>query len=286
MQTAAQIAFLGGGNMAKALIQGLLRQGCSASQLRVGEPLAAQREQLQRDFAVLATADNAAAIAGCAIVVLAVKPQQMNEVLSAARPALERTRPLLLSIAAGLQIADIAAGCPGLPIVRAMPNRAALVGAGATALYAGAEVNAAARSLAEDIVGTAGTVVWVQRESDLDIVTALSGGGAAYFFLLAEGLAAAATALGLDAETARLLATQTLRGAGALAAGAESLAEQRSTITSPGGTTEAALAALERGGFDKLIAAAVSAATRRGAALSAEFGRSGEAPLRAPGAHP
>jgi len=286
MNTTAQIAFLGGGNMARALIQGLLRQGCRASQLRVGEPQAAQREQLQRDFALLATADNAAAIAGSAVVVLAVKPQQMNEVLAAARPALERTRPLLLSIAAGLQIADIAAGCPGLPIVRAMPNRAALVGAGATALYAGAEVNAAARSLAEDIVGTAGTVVWVQRESDLDIVTALSGGGAAYFFLLAERLAAAATALGLDAETARLLATQTLRGAGALAASAQSLAEQRATITSPGGTTEAALAALEQGGFDKLVAAAVSAATRRGAALAAEFGRSGRAPLRAPGAHP
>jgi len=284
MKTAAQIAFLGGGNMAQALIQGLLRQGYSASQLRVGEPLAAQRELLRRDFGLAATADNGAAIAGASIVVLAVKPQQMNQVLTAARPALERHRPLLLSIAAGLQIADIAAGAPGLPIVRAMPNRAALVGAGTTALYAGADVGTAARSLAENIMDAAGSVVWVQRESDLDIVTALSGGGAAYFFLLAERLAAAAAALGLDGETARVLATQTLRGAGALAAGAESLAEQRAAITSKGGTTEAALAALEQGGFDKLIAAAVGAATRRGAALAAEFGRSGHSQLRPPGA--
>ena len=171
MKTAAQIAFLGGGNMARALIQGLLRQGYGASQLRVGEPLAAQRELLRREFGLAVTADNAEAIAGASLVVLAVKPQQMNEVLAAARPALERTRPLLLSIAAGLQIADIAASAPGLPIVRAMPNRAALVGAGATALYAGAEVGAAARSLAASVMDAAGSVVWVQRESDLDIVT-------------------------------------------------------------------------------------------------------------------
>src|SRR5258708_3505634 len=246
MNTTAQIAFLGGGNMARALIQGLLRQGFSSSQLRVGEPLAAQRERLQRDFGLLATADNHAAIAGAAVVVLAVKPQQMNEVLAAARPALERARPLLLSIAAGLQIADIAAASPGLPIVRAMPNRAALVGAGATGLYAEPAVSAEARALAASIMGTAGSVFWVPRESDLDIVTALSGGGAAYFFLLAERLAAAAAALGLDGETARVLTTQTLRGAGALAAGAESLAEHRDAITSPGRPTEAALADLEQ----------------------------------------
>jgi pyrroline-5-carboxylate reductase len=284
MKTTAQIAFLGGGNMARALIQGLLRQGFTSSQLRVGEPLAAQRELLQRDFRLLTTEDNAAAIAGAAVVVLAVKPQQMNEVLAAARPALERARPLLLSIAAGLRIADIAASCPGLSIVRAMPNRAALVGAGATGLYAGPGLSAAARLLAERIMGAAGSVVWVRQESDLDIVTALSGGGAAYFFLLAERLAAAAATLGLDADTAQALATQTLRGAGALATGAESLAEQRAAITSKGGTTEAALAALEQGGFDKLIAAALGAATRRGAALAAQFGRSGPSLARPPDA--
>src|SRR5258706_11207006 len=215
MKTAAQIAFRGGGNMARALIQGLVRQGYSASQLRVGEPLAAQRELLRRDFGLAATDDNGAAIAGASIVVLAVKPQQMNEVLAAARPALERTRPLLLSIVAGLQIADIAAGSPGLPIVRAMPNRAALVGAGATGLYAEPAVGAEARALAASIMGAAGSVVWVRRESDLDIVTALSGGGAAYFFLLAEPLPAPAAPPRLGAGTPRGPGPPTPRRAGA-----------------------------------------------------------------------
>src|SRR5258708_21638843 len=274
MNTTAQIAFLGGGNMARALIQGLLRQGFSSSQLRVGEPLAAQRERLQRDFGLLATADNHAAIAGAAVVVLAVKPQQMKEVVAAARPALERARPLLLSIAAGLQIADTAGASPGLPIGRAMPTRAGLVGAGATGLYAEPAVSAEARALAASIMGTAGSVFWVPRESDLDIVTALSGGGAAYFFLLAERLAAAAAALGLDADTARALATQTLRGAGALAGGSESLAGQRAAITSKGGPTRAPPASRAHGGFHKPTPAAVTPATRRGAPLGAHFGRS------------
>src|SRR5260221_694194 len=154
-----------------------------------------------------------------------------------------------------------------------------------TAQIAFLGVGKIARALAASIMGAAGSVVWVRRESDLDIVTALSGGGAAYFFLLAERLAAAAAALGLDADTARDLATQTLRGAGALAGGNESLAEQRAAITSRGGTTEAALASLEQGGFDKLIAEAVSAAARRGAALATQFCRPGPAPARPPDPH-
>jgi pyrroline-5-carboxylate reductase len=262
--------------MARALIQGLLRQGCAASQLRVGEPLAALRAQLQREFAVTALADNAAAVAGAQLVVLAVKPQQLIAMLTALRATLEIRRPLLLSVAAGLRVADLAECCPGVPIVRAMPNRAALVGAGATALYAGAQIDADARALAEQVMTAAGRTVWVQRESDLDIVTALSGSGPAYFFLLAEHLAAAATAQGLDAATAQLLAVQTLRGAGALAAGSATLAEQREAVTSKGGTTAAALAVLEQGGFAALVAAAVAAATRRGAELAAQFGRPDE----------
>src|SRR5258708_23097909 len=184
MNTTAQIAFLGGGNMARALIQGLLRQGFSSSQLRVGEPLAAQRERLQRDFGLLARADHHAGIAGAAVVVLAVKPQQMNEVLAAARPALERARPLLLSIAAGLQIADIAAASPGLPIVRAMPNRAALVGAGATGLYAEPAVSAEARALAASIMGTAGRGLLGPPQVRPHIFSPPSGGGEGDFFLV------------------------------------------------------------------------------------------------------
>ena len=184
-------------------------------------------------------------------------------------PALTRARPVLLSIAAGTRTADLAACCPGLPIVRAMPNRPALVGAGATALYAASGVDAGARALAEQVCAAVGLTVWVQRESDLDIVTALSGSGPAYFFLLAEHLAAAATALGLDSATAERLAMQALRGAGAMVEDGVRPAAQREAITSPGGTTAAALGALAAGGFDKLVAAAVTAATERGAQLAA-----------------
>ena len=258
--------------MTRALIPGLLRQGFAASQLRVGEPIEAQRDLLQREFGVVALADNHAVVADSDLVVLAVKPQQLTALLTALCPTLVRHTPLLLSIVAGLRLAHLAACCPGLSIVRAMPNRPALVGAGATALYAGAEVGAAARALAEQVMSAAGGTVWVQRESDLDIVTALSGSGPAYFFLLAEQLAAAAVAQGLDAATAQMLAAQTLRGAGALAARTSTLAEEREAVTSKGGTTAAALAALEAGGFGKLVAAAVAAATHRSAELGAQFG--------------
>ncbi len=273
MNPDTQISFLGGGNMARALIQGLLRRGVAAAQLRVGEPLAAQRELLQREFGVAALADNQAAVRGATLVVLAVKPQQAIELLTGLCPSLGQSATLLLSIAAGLRVDDLATCCPSLPIVRAMPNRAALVGTGATALYAPAGVDAAGRALAEQVCAAAGSTVWVQRESDLDIVTALSGSGPAYFFLLAEHLAAAAVAQGLDAATAGLLAKQTLRGAGALAGGETSLATEREAVTSKGGTTAAALAALQAGGFDRLVAAALAAATHRSTELAAQFGR-------------
>ncbi len=273
MNPATQISFLGGGNMARAMIQGLLQRGVAAAQLRVGEPLPAQRELLQREFCVRALGDNLDAVRDATLVVLAVKPQQAFELLSGLCPALRHGRTLLLSIAAGLRVADLAVCCPALPIVRAMPNRAALVGAGATALYAPASVDAADRALAEQVCAAVGSTVWVQRESDLDIVTALSGSGPAYFFQLAEHLAAAAAAQGLDAATAAALAKQTLRGAGALAAGETSLAEERAAVTSKGGTTAAALATLQAGGFDKLVAAAIAAGTHRSAELAAQFGR-------------
>ncbi len=153
-----------------------------------------------------------------------------------------------------------------------MPNRPALVGAGVTALYGGTEVDGAARLLAEQVCAAVGRTVWVRRETDLDIVTALSGSGPAYFFLLAEHLAAAGAAQGLDPSTAEMLAVQALRGAGAMLAGTANLAAQRQAVTSQGGTTAAALAALAAGGFDTLVAAAIAAATNRGAELAALSG--------------
>ncbi|MGA8708304.1 MAG: pyrroline-5-carboxylate reductase [Steroidobacteraceae bacterium] len=264
---AARIAFIGGGNMARALIGGLLRQGSSPQQLRVGEPEAAARAALEREFAVVTTPDNGAAIDGAAVVVLAVKPQVVAAVLRSLGPHWPRSLPLLLSIVAGVRIDDLAQLCPSLPIVRAMPNRPALVGAGVTALFAAPTVPVALRPLAEQVAAAAGRFLWLRAESELDIATALSGSGPAYFFLLAEQLAQAAIALGLEPATATLLATETLHGSGVLAH-LGSLAEQRAAVTSSGGTTQAALEFLYAGGFDALIQGALRAAAARSAELA------------------
>src|SRR5579871_719385 len=203
---AEQIAFLGGGNMARALIAGLVRQGLPAARIRVGEPREALRSELMRDFGVQAAADNAAMLAGATLVVLAVKPQDAGPALRALHdcPPGEPTLTLL-SIAAGLTIASLArASPPDISIVRAMPNRPALVGAGVTGLYASEDTPQAARLAAERVARAAGQVVWLRQEAELDLVTALSGSGPAYFFRLAEQLAGAATSLGLAAETAQL----------------------------------------------------------------------------------
>ncbi|HTP40285.1 MAG TPA: pyrroline-5-carboxylate reductase [Steroidobacteraceae bacterium] len=264
-----KLAFIGGGNMARALLGGLLREGAAPGDLSVGEPLPAAREALQRDFAVRVTGDNAAAVAGAVAVVLAVKPQEMAAVLKALRPSLATPLPLLVSIAAGVRTRDIAAWCEGASVVRAMPNRPALVGAGATALYASGDVDAAGRSLAEQILRAAGRTVWVREEAELDIVTALSGSGPAYFLLLAEELANGAIALGLEPATARLLAAQTLYGTGMLAQSDPDLAAQRAAVTSKGGTTAAALASFAAQDFAGLVHRALKAAADR----SAELGR-------------
>jgi pyrroline-5-carboxylate reductase len=265
----SRIAFIGGGNMARALIGGLLRQGVPARQLCVGEPQPVARESLEHELGVATAADNSAAIHDAALVVLAVKPQVAAQVLQSLHSPLLARRPVLLSIVAGLRIADLTRLCPqALPIVRAMPNRPALVGAGITGLYAAPAVSAAQRSMAERIARAAGRMVWLRTEAELDIVTALSGSGPAYFFLLAEQLAQAGVSLGLDRDTAILLAVETLRGTGALARGDATLAEQRAAVTSKGGTTEAALKAFEAGGFDALVASALRAAAARSAELA------------------
>ncbi len=268
-QTSLRIAFIGGGNMARALIGGLLRQGVPAAHVSVGEPQASLREALQRELAVTAVADNALAIRDAALVVLAVKPQSVASVAQELGGALRAQRPVLLSIVAGLRIAELSRVCSGVvPIVRAMPNRPALIGAGVTGLYAPSSVTDTQRNMAERVASAAGRVVWLRSEAELDIVTALSGSGPAYFFLLAEQLALAGESLGLERETALLLARDTLYGAGALAQSALSLAEERVAVTSKGGTTEAALQALQLGGFDALIDRAVRAAAERSVALA------------------
>jgi pyrroline-5-carboxylate reductase len=265
----ARIAFIGGGNMARALIAGLLRQSVPARQIRVGEPLAAARSSLQRESGIEASADNAAAVRDATLVVLAVKPQDAGQVLRALQGALLAAKPVVLSIAAGLRLADLARACPtGTAIVRAMPNRPALLGAGVTGMYAPPSVSAAQRALAELVGAAAGRAIWLRTEAELDVVTALSGSGPAYFFLLAEQMAQAAEALGLEHSTATLLAAETLHGSGLLAHDGTPLAEQRAAVTSKGGTTEAALRVLHEGGFEALIARALRAASERSVQLA------------------
>jgi len=268
------IAILGAGNMGRALIAGLLRSGAEPAQLRAGESLPAAREALVRELGVRATADNLAAITGASVVVLAVKPQEAAAVLKPLAETLAQARPLVISVAAGVRIAALQSWCgSGVPVVRAMPNRPALLGAGATGLYAPPQVGAAQRLAAEAVLRAVGEIAWVPTEDALDVVTALSGSGPAYFFLLAEHMAEAGRELGLEPGTARRLAAATLYGAGLLAHSSDAdFARLRSAVTSAGGTTEAALRALEAANLAAAVRQALGAAARRSRELAAGAG--------------
>ena len=261
-----RIALLGGGHMGRALIGGLLRRGTRAEHIAVGEASETARIALSRDFGVAASQDNATAVAAATLVVVAVKPQDVGAVLTPLAATLQRNCAIVLSVAAGIRTAALQQWCgPAVSVVRAMPNRPALVGAGATALYAGAALEEDRRQRAAQIMSAVGDIVWVSDEDALDVVTALSGSGPAYFFLLTEAMIQAAVDLGLPQDAARQLAVGTLHGAGLLAresAGGD-MTRLRSEVTSKGGTTEAALRVLAAGNFQQLIARAVGAAAQR-----------------------
>ena len=269
-----RIAFIGGGHMATSLVGGLLARGANAGTITVADPVAEQRERLHRDFGVHVVDHGVAAVHEADVVVLAVKPQQMAEACRSLAPALAARRPLVISIAAGIRLGDLSRWLgPDVPLVRTMPNRPALIGAGITALYAGHEVGAAARTAADAIMGACGPTVWVPEEWQMDVVTAVSGSGPAYFFLLIEAIEQAATELGLDPATARKLSVETAHGAGRMAASAfDSPAELREQVTSRGGTTAAALEVLEAGGLRAILADAIAAAARRSGELARDYG--------------
>ena len=255
--------------MGRALIGGLLRSGTRAEQISVGESFAPAREALARELGVTASADNPDAIAGASVVVLAVKPQDARAVLAPLAAALGAARPLVISVAAGVRVASLEAWCgPGVPVVRAMPNRPALLGAAVSGLYAPTSLGAAQRTTAEQVLKSVGEVVWVPNEEAIDVVTALSASGPAYFFLLAELMAEAGEELGLEGPTARRLAAVTLYGAGLMARGEADLARLRAEVTSPRGTTEAALRAFEAADLRAVVARALRAATLRGRELA------------------
>ena len=268
-----RIACIGGGNMGRALLQALVRSGVPAARLTVSDPQAATRSALVRDLGIAAHTENAAAVAGADLVIVAVKPQEAVATLTNLRGALRAMNPVLLSVAAGIRCGELASASDIARVVRAMPNRPALVGAGATGLYAPATVDQAARDLASAVMRAAGTVVWLPEETMMDAVTAVSGSGPAYFFLMAEALAAAGVAQGLTMETAQTLAIATLHGAGVMATQSDGdLARLRADVTSKGGTTAAALAVLDSAsGLRPLMAAAIAAAAQRGRDLGIEM---------------
>jgi pyrroline-5-carboxylate reductase len=274
MNNLRRLAFIGGGNMAAALIGGLTRRGLAGGRIAVADPSADQLDRLVRDYGVERAPDNAAAARGAEVVVLAVKPQQMRAVSLALRPHLADPKPLVISVAAGIPHAALARWFgPEVPLVRTMPNRPALNGFGATGLYAPPSLEAAPRALAESIMAAVSATVWVEHESQMDTVTALSGSGPAYFFLFMEALEAAAHERGLPTAVAHKLTLETAFGAAQMARqSSESLSVLREQVTSKGGTTAAALAVLDAAGLRAIVAHAVAAADRRSAELAAEFG--------------
>jgi pyrroline-5-carboxylate reductase len=270
-------AFVGGGNMGGALIRGLIARGLPAQSFSVGEAHQARRIGLADELGVLVTADNREAVHGADVVVIAVKPQDMAGTVRELAQSFAARAPLVISIAAGIRVADIEgwAGA-GIPVVRAMPNRPALNGVGATAMFAPPGVTDAHRALAAQVLGAVGTTVWVSEESLLDVVTALSGSGPAYFFLLAELMTDAAVNLGLDRASALELSLQTLYGSGLMARNSDGdLVRLRAEVTSKGGTTEAAVRSFDAANLRGIVAAALTAATERGREMARAFGQPG-----------
>ncbi len=265
------IAFIGGGNMASAIIGGLIKSGRAAGSIVVVDPGAAQRESLQAAFGVRTLAAADAALASAAMVVWAVKPQFFQE---AARPCAAFVGAALhLSVMAGIRSESIARATGAQRIVRTMPNTPALVGQGMTGLFASDAVGAADRAQVEAVLAPTGALLWVEREADLDAVTALSGSGPAYVFYVVEAMMEAAVRMGLTADQGRALALGTFAGATALAqASPDSPAVLRERVTSKGGTTYAALTSLDASGVKAAFVAAITAAQQRARELGDEFG--------------
>ena len=271
MTSPSTIAFIGGGNMARSLIGGLIARGTAPADIRVSEPVDALRDALARDFGVSAGADNAEAVGRAGLWVLAVKPQVLRMVCEALAPLAQAQRPLVVSIAAGITATQLQRWLGGgVAVVRAMPNTPAQLGAGVTGLFASTEVDANGRERAAKLLSSAGKTVWIESETLMDAVTAVSGSGPAYIFLLAEAMEAAALSEGLPAESARTLVLETVLGAARmLTESGEDPAELRRRVTSPGGTTQAAIETFEAGGLRNLVASAIRNATERGRQLSA-----------------
>ena len=272
---ASRVTFIGAGNMASAIIGGMLDSGHPATAITATSPSDAFLAPLRERFAIQTSLDNAAAAQNADIVVLAVKPQIMREVCEGLRDTLQQHRPLVISVAAGLTAETLQSWLGGdLPLVRCMPNTPSLVGAGAAGLFATAEVSTKQRAQAGELLEAVGLVEWVEEESLLDAITAVSGSGPAYFFLMFEAMEEAGVKLGLPADTARRLAMQTASGAAKMAMASEqSPAELKRNVMSPGGTTERAVEYLEQADLRNILAAAMDACAVRAREMAKELGK-------------
>jgi len=266
------LAFIGGGNMASAIIGGLVQQGLPASAIEVVEPFEPAREKLQQQFGIEAQAAAGPALQRAALVVWAVKPQTFKQAASEVRAHIEK--PLHLSVAAGIRSDSIAGWLGTERVVRSMPNTPALVGQGMTALFARAAVTAADRGLVEQVIRPTGEFLWVRDEPQLDAVTALSGSGPAYVFMFLEAMIEAGTQMGLEAAQAKQLAIATFAGAARLARDSEETpAVLRERVTSKGGTTYAALTSMQADQVPQAFVKAMHAACARAKELGDEFGK-------------
>jgi len=275
-QMSTSIAFIGGGNMASSLIGGLISSTGASAKILVAEPNAEQREHLTQQYDIQTTENNTDCLNADAIV-LAVKPQLLQIICRELRDALKQSdhQPLFISIAAGVRSADIDRWLgDNQSIVRCMPNTPALLQTGATGLYANPQVSATQKELAESILQAVGITLWVNKEEELDAVTAVSGSGPAYFFLLMEAMQQAGIKLGLEAETAEKLVLQTALGAALMANNSDvDAATLRARVTSKGGTTEQAIKSFQDNNFIKLVENALKAANDRSQTLADELSK-------------
>jgi pyrroline-5-carboxylate reductase len=266
------IGFIGGGNMAASLIGGLIDSGISAPDITVAEPDESRRQTLQDQFGITATADNDATLPN-EVIILAVKPQLLKQVCQQLSMS-QQDNPLFISIAAGVKSTDINRWLgEKQAIVRCMPNTPALLQSGASGMYANEFVSDTQKQLAEKIMSAVGITVWVDVEEQLNAVTAVSGSGPAYFFLMMEAMQQAGESLGLDADVARQLVLQTALGAARMATESDaSTAELRQRVTSKGGTTEQAILSFQSADYEKIVADALRAANDRSISLADELG--------------
>ena len=272
--TARNIAFIGAGNMAKCIFAGMIDNGWPKENIWATTRSEASLEQVSHEYGVNVTQDNHEAVRQADIVVLAVKPQVMKDVLSDLGSTLRESRPLIISVAAGITLESLKQWSDAsLPIVRCMPNTPSLLRCGASGLYASEQVTEPQREITEAIFQSVGITLWVETEGMIDTVIAVSGSGPAYYFLFMEAMTDVGVKLGLDRQTAEQLTLQTALGAANMALQSDvDAAELRRRVTSPGGTTEQAIRTFREGGLEPLVEKAMQAAVKHAEEMAIELG--------------